>query len=365
MDAQKNTPIQGPLTLTLHDDGADYFIQKGQRIAKVKLFDGTEEFGIVFPSSEAKGIQRMAVVGYIHRIEYTCKAIVDERSNIIDLTKLMSYGMLYRQFDARVWDILLSSELAALWNRQYPKLSISFGMDTRKLGLAKVFQANEATITTFKQMILRAIQEMVAANAKLLEEEKRKQMFLAIRFINMVDPFVWLLLAIFQNTPGSQNLLKEIQRLLITYLTKSDSPEYLSLMLIELILIVGGITAASGTEDLGSAGHDPVYVGFQFSARKREYGERTRMRVTIARGDAEYSTLKHVVDTKNTLDLREKSLDAFFVEAGEQSYMNKDIGMYYLSYLKDACKKMNINFESYVNVVPSTNQSIMNLVLTF
>ena len=364
MDVQKTSPIQGPLTVTLHDDGVDYFIQKGQRISKVNLFDGSQEHGLVFPSSEAKGLQRMAVVGYIHRIEYGIKNISRERANIIDLAKLMSYGMLYRQFDSRVWDSIINSELTSLWNRQYPKLSISFGVDTRRMGLSKVLQANEDAITAFKQSLLRSVQEVVGQNQKLLEEEKRKQMFLAIRFINMVDPFVWLLLVVFRNSPGSQDLLSQIQRLLVSYLNKSESPEYLALMLIELVIIVGGITAI-GVEGEEKVGHDPVSLTLEFSNRKREQGERTRMRITLARQQSDYESLREEVEDKKHLNLKEKSLDAFFEGGQDHAMTNRDIGMYYLSYLKDACRKMNISFESFVNIVPSTNQTVMNLVFTF
>ncbi|KGE71558.1 hypothetical protein [Spirochaeta lutea] len=365
METNVNSPIQGPLTVTLHDDGVDYFMQKGQRLFKQNLFDGTQAYGLTFPKSEAKGLQRMAVLGYINRIEHPVSNIAYERANLIDLTKLLGYGMLYRQFDSRVWDILLNSDLTNAWNRQYPKLAISFGVDTRKLGLTPVLQANESAITAFKQTILRAMQGLIMQNGKLLEEEKRKQMFLAIRFINMVDPFVWLLLTVFNQHPSARNLLGEIQQLLVSYLTKTEAPEYLALMLIELVLIVGNIQA-SGIEGEEVMGHESVFLSYEISSRKREQGERTRLRITLAQQQSDFEMLRDEVESKKHINLREKSLDAFFERSStNDAVSNREIGMYYLSYLKDACRRMNISFESFVNVIPGSNQTMMNLVMTF
>lgn len=364
MDEKPNIPIQGPLTVALHDDGVDHYLQKGQNVTKVSVFGGGQNFGFVMPDAEAKPLQRMAVVGFIQRIDYKVKNIASERANLVDLTKLMSYGMLYRQFDARVWDLLISSELTSLWNRQYPKFQVKFGADTRRLGIQKVLDANQATITTYKQALLKSVQEYVSKKAKLLDDEKRKQMFLAIRFIQMVDPFVWLLLTVFRSTPGSHALLKEIQRLLISYLSKSDSPEYLALMLIELEIIVGDISSM-GVDGEDKIDHDPIFTSFEFSARKREQGERTRMKITLSKEQSDFESLRDAVEDKKFLDLKGKSLDSFFDGDSRRTLSNREIGMYYLSYLKEACKRMNISFESFVNVNPGSNHTTMNLVLTF
>ena len=42
-----------------------------------------------------------------------------------------------------------------------------------------------------------------------------------------------------------------------------------------------------------------------------------------------------------------------------------DLGLYYLSYLEDACKKVNIKFESIVNQSSSSDLTVINLKFNF
>ncbi len=362
---EKRTPIQGPLIIGLHDDGVAIHLQNRQKVGKVRMFDGLEIYGYEIPSADARQLQQMAVNGFMSRTEFSTDNISRDRKNLIDITKLLTYGMLYRQFDARIWDIIMESGMTTMWNRQFPKVSIGFGMNVRNAGIMAVIKKNEAAITAFKQGLLKSIQQKVVNNPNTLDDEKRKKMYLAIRYLNMVDPVVWLLLTVYREHPEAQMLLEELRTSLGVYLDRSDSPEYLALMLIEMIIIVGGIMSEGGGAAEAALGHQSVRISMDFSAKKREKGERTKMRILIARNEQDFESLRDRVDSKSNINLKEKSLDNFFAMGIGSEMQNKDLGLYYLSYLKDACKKMNISFESFVNYIPSSRQSMMNLILTF
>lgn len=329
------------------------------------MFDGLETYGYSVPSADARQLQQMAVNGFMSRTEFSTVNIARDRKNLIDITKLLTYGMLYRQFDARIWDIIMDSSLTNMWNRQFPKVAIGFGMNVRNAGIMAVIKKNEAAITSFKQGLLKSIQQKVVNNQSTLEDEKRKKMYLAIRYLNMVDPIVWLLLTVYREHVDAKNLMDELRTSLAVYLDRSDSPEYLALMLIEMIIIVGGIMSEGGGAAEAALGHQAVNISMDFSAKKREKNERTKMRILIAQNQQDFESLRDRVDSKSHINLREKSLDNFFAMGIGSEMQNKDLGLYYLSYLKDATKKMNISFETFVNFNPSTRQSMMNLVLTF
>ncbi|WP_041401706.1 hypothetical protein [Salinispira pacifica] len=362
---QSKEPIQGPLRIGLHDDGVAYHLQRRQKISKVVMFDGIALHGYTLPAADARQLQQMAVNGFMNRVEFQTRNIARDRNNLIDLSKLMTYGMLYRQFDARIWDIIMDSNLTNLWNRQFPKVAIGFGMNVRSAGVMAVIKKNEAEITAFKQGLLKSVQARIVRNESALEDEKKKKMYLAIRYLNMVDPVVWLLLTVYRERIDAQSLLQELRTSLEVYLDRSETPEYLALMLIEMIIIVGGIMSQGGGSAEAAMGHEAVNISMEFSEKKREKNERTKMKIHIIQQNQEFESLRERVDSKSNINLREKSLDNFFTAGYGAEVMNKDLGLYYLSYLKDACKKMDINFESFVNYIPSTKQSLMNLNLIF
>jgi hypothetical protein len=362
---EKGTPIQGPLLIGLHDDGVAIHLQNQQKVNKIQMFDGMGVYGYQIPSANARQLQQMAVNGYMSRTEISTDNIARDRKNLIDLTKLLTYAMLYRQFDARIWDIIMDSGLTKMWNRQFPKVAIGFGMNVRNAGIMAVIKKNEGAITAFKQGLLKSIQQKVVKNTATLDDEKRKKMYLAIRYLNMVDPVVWLLLTVYRDHVEAQSLLHELRESLGVYLDRSDSPEYLAMMLMEMIIIVGGIMAEGGGAEEAALGHSRVNISMDFSAKKREKNERTKMRILIAQSEQDFESLRTRVDAKSNINLKEKSLDQFFAMGLGAEMQNKDLGIYYLSYLKEACKKMNISFESFVNYIPATRQSMMNLILTF
>lgn len=362
---EKRLPILGPLIIGLHDDGVALHLQKNQRLTKVTMFDGLQLYGYQVPRVEARQLQQLAVNGFMSRTEFSTDNIARDRKNLIDITKLLTYGMLYRQFDSRIWDIIMDSTLRNMWNRSFPKVAIGFGMNARNSGIMAVIKKNEDAITEFKQGLLKAVQQKIVSDPNSLADERKKKMYLAIRYLNMVDPVVWLLLTVYRDHSEAKDLLRDLQTSLSVYLDRSDSPEYLALMLIEMIIIAGGIMAEGGGAEEAALGHDPVRISMDFSPRKREKNERTKMRILIARSQQDFEELRQRVDSKSNIQLREKSLDNFFAMGVGAEMRNKDLGLYYLSYLKDACRKMNISFESFVNYIPTSKQSMMNLILTF
>ncbi len=59
-----------------------------------------------------------------------------------------------------------------------------------------------------------------------------------------------------------------------------------------------------------------------------------------------------------------KSLIDFYRELPE-GQEGTDLGLYYLSYLDDACKKVNVKFESLVNQFSASDLTVINLNFNF
>ena len=67
---------------------------------------------------------------------------------------------------------------------------------------------------------------------------------------------------------------------------------------------------------------------------------------------------------KAQADTAKRSLVDFYRELPE-GQEGTDLGMYYLSYLDDACKKVNVKFESLVNQFTASGLTVINLIFNF
>ena len=80
--------------------------------------------------------------------------------------------------------------------------------------------------------------------------------------------------------------------------------------------------------------------------------------------DDEFQEVKENFETKSQADTNKRSLVDFYRELPE-GQEGTDLGMYYLSYLDDACKKVNVKFESLVNQFTASGLTVINLIFNF
>ena len=73
--------------------------------------------------------------------------------------------------------------------------------------------------------------------------------------------------------------------------------------------------------------------------------------------------MKDNIESAKASNTNKKSLIDFYRELPE-GQEGTDLGLYYLSYLDEACKKLNVRFESIVNQYQS-DLTVINLVFYF
>ena len=79
----------------------------------------------------------------------------------------------------------------------------------------------------------------------------------------------------------------------------------------------------------------------------------------------EFQEVKESIETKRSADLRKRSLIDFYKELPEGDEGVVDLGLYYLSYLDEECKKINVKFESLVNQYSASDLMVITLVFNF
>jgi hypothetical protein len=190
----------------------------------------------------------------------------------------------------------------------------------------------------------------------------------------------------FKGADGYEQLLKDIRTSLAEYMEKSKIAEYVSLMVMELAMNAENSNLKreakaifKGAVDMNAVLFDPnirrqvldslerrddhVYLSWKIGSRNASIGTQGRLQITLFSKESEYRNVKEAFDEKKNADLKKKSLMDFYRELPE-SEANTELGLYYLSYLSEACEKVNIKFESLVNQLPGSDLTVITLALS-
>jgi hypothetical protein len=384
MQARKRV-IDLPVKLVLTEAGTSFFIRRGKNLKKFKLADDVEEYGIVLDTFSPTSLQRMMLVDYISKVEISKSEFMSTRQEIMDLAKLVVYSMLYRQYDAYVFARVLASDVIKKWNRLNPANIIDEKTKINDGFLQNVLKEKEKDVLEIKQEILSPLYAYISKNSSLLPEEKNVQLLLSEKFLNNLRPFTWFIIAKFKGSEGYDQLVKDIRASLAEYMEKSKIAEYVSLMIIELAMNAENSNLKreakavfKGAVDMNAVLFDPnirrqvaeslerkgelVYLSWKIGSRSATVGMQGRLQITLYNKESEYKTIKEVFEAHKSADLKNKSLQAFYKQLPEGE-ANTELGLYYLSYLSEACEKVNVKFEALVNQMPGTDLTVITLVL--
>ena len=385
MQARKSV-IDLPVKLVLTEGGTSFFIRKGKNLKKFRLADNVEEYGIVLDTFSPISLQRMILVDYISKVEISKSEFLSTRQEIMDLAKLVVYSMLYRQYDAYIFARVLASDVIKKWNRLNPANIIDDRTRINDTFLQNVLKEKENDILEIKQEILAPLYTYINKNSSLLPEEKNVQLLLSEKYLNNLRPFTWFIIAKFRGSDGYDQLIKDIRASLAEYMEKSKIAEYVSLMIIELAMNAENSNLKreanavfKGSVDMNAVLFDPnirrqviealerkgelVYLSWKIGSRGATVGMQGRLQITLYNKESEYQTVKETFDDRKSADLKKKSLQDFYRQLPEGE-ANTELGLYYLSYLSEACEKVNVKFESFVNQMPGSDLTVITLALS-
>ena len=110
MAAEKKPFLELPLKVVLTEEGASHFISRKKRLLRFRLADNVEEYGISLSTFAPLSLQSMILVDYVSKIEISMPEFVTSRQEIMDLSKLVVYSVLYKQFDREILSALLATD---------------------------------------------------------------------------------------------------------------------------------------------------------------------------------------------------------------------------------------------------------------
>ena len=306
----------------------------------------------------------------------------------MDISKLIVYTVLYKQYDNFIFKQILNSPAIKKWNRLNPANIIDEKTKINEKFLAHILQKNEKVIYDTKREILNPLFSFIMKNKDFSPEEKNVQFFLSEKFLNYMRPFIWFILTKFQSYPDFDQILKTIRTGLVEYMDKTKIAEYIALMLMELVVSAENMNLRKESAVLFPELGDPqaaildpairkrlvselekkqelVYVSWKIgSGGSAAIGTQGKIQITLYSKNENSEAVRASLNDMKAADVDRNSLIDFYRDLPEG---NEDtgLGMYYISYLNDACDKVNVRFESSANCFEDSDLTVMNMSFMF
>ncbi len=234
--SDKKFIIQLPLKVILTEDGASNFISHNKKLLRFRLADNVDEYGISLNKFSPQSIQSMILLDYISKIEISMSEFVSSRQEVMDLSKVVVYSLLYKQFDRDVYNALIQCECVRKHNRQNPSHLIDEKTKMSERQLRTILQNIENIIQQTRKVILDPIWKSIMTNKDYSDEERNIFLLMSEKFMNRLGLMNWYIITLFCKSDGANEMFIALRNLLSSYMEKSKVAEYISVMVMELAL---------------------------------------------------------------------------------------------------------------------------------
>lgn len=376
-----------PLKVILTEQGTSYFIAHKQKLLRFKLADNVEEYGISMNQFSPQSIQNMMMVDYISKIEISKSEFVSSRQEVMDLSKVVVYSLLYKQFDREIFNLLIKTECVRKFNRSHPANLIDERTNIPDSQLRSLLTSKANVVTEARKFILDPIWAAIMKDKNYSPEERNVYLLMTEKLMNRLSLMNWFIILKFYKQDGFDEMTSILRKQLTAYMEKSKVAEYISILVMELALNSENSNMHKeakilypGANDINALIFDPeirakiidelvkkhelVFLSWKLGGGSSSIGKQGKLQITLYNKADEFDVFKENIDSKSSADLNKRSLVDFYREIPEGEGAT-DLGLYYLSYLDDACKKVGVKFESIVNQFEASGLTVINLVFNF
>lgn len=384
---EKKFSLNLPLKVILTEEGASHFISHKKKLLRFRLADNTEEYGVSLNPFSPQSIQNLIMIDYVSKIEISMAEFVSSRQEVMDLAKLVVYSLLYKQFDRQVFADLIKCDVVRKFNRANPLHLIDDKTQISDAKLRLTLANKDDIIQKARKDILDPVWQAIMDDSKTTPEEKNIYLLMSEKFLNRLGLMNWYIITKFYRAEGFVQMGNVIRKSLEEYMEKSKVAEYISILVMELALNSENNNLRkqakilySGVDDLDALMFDPevrsklvaelnrkheqVFLSWKLGGGSTAIGKQGRLQITLYNKEDEFQEVKQTIENQSAANLNKKSLIDFYRELPE-GQGGTDLGMYYFSYLDDACKKVNVKFESIVNQFASNDLTVINLIFNF
>ncbi len=382
----KSSIIQLPVHLTLTDEG-EYFFNQRHRTAEYMKGQGQVDPGsLVLQTYSAKTLQRLVYAGYISRLEVARSDFTSKRSEIMDLAKLIAYGVLFKEYSVKLAKAMKEVPVVVQWNRKNPARALNTHtilQNQKSDEQSQQFEKVRAVFTLVIEEIFRLHSSEVGS---LSEEERNLLQLKAENFLEQLNPIFWVLLARERGNANFARTIEAFEGVVWSYLAKTNIADYLSLLVLELatlseksLMQTAVDTYLKGRVDLDhflknkedrlkvletmEAHNEKATISWRIQGRHGTITETNPFQIIFFNRSVKADSVRREIEDKKHLETQGKDLSEFYSQlpGGQED----ELGMFYLTYLQEECRRQGTLFDSYVNHIEQHDLSFITLAMRF
>jgi hypothetical protein len=384
---QKNPIIELPVKITLTSEGIEWFIKHKKQLQRLRMADDSLEYGIPLANITAASLQKMINIDYIASVELARTEFTGKREQIIDLTKLIVYRILYKKFENETFRVFLDSPLIQRWNRRYPSRMIDADSSFYHAYVENLLMSVAPQLPLVSQDIQQPLLQELRNDPSLSEEEKQILYFLSDRYMISIRNIMWCVLVKSRGQREYTTIIGQIQQLLREYLAKGKIAEYLALMLNEILTFTETrhyLEVARQLypgrrirlEDLRDPelrdvvrrhmqdSRDLLFLDYEVSAKGFSIGTENRLRIAVFNRTGDHNSIKERIEEKLDRNLPGRNLSDFYRQALTWE-VGPELGLHYLTYLQEECGKVGVFLDSKVTQIVAKELTVVSLTLQF
>lgn len=379
--------LRVPLKIAFTDIAVRYFLTNNKKLGKIRMAENVEEPGLKVEGISLSNLKAMLKLGYISRMEISHPDLLSMRSEIIEITKFLCQNLLFFRFDKELLDHVLKTNAIKQWNRTNPTHQINEASLLRLPPIGNETLKTEQEFRLIKNFILEPLFKQIDHSRNIEKEDKAERKDLCLKYMENVHHNTWSLIAFVYSKNREKEFLLSISEMLDNFIKKSPISEYLSLMLVELIAYIENLNMlqfiAARYEKNITVGQllknpalrlrligemekeeEQTYLIWGISYNPNTPAVKHKLNVSIFNKGFGYSKVFDEVARKTAGNIEEANLHDF-LQGSQSDQFNTELGLNYLSYLRDACKDLGIYFVSSIHRLAKQDLALVNCHLQF
>lgn len=386
--AERSRDIDLESRFILSDEGISYCAQNKLLTRDVRTYDGSRKTGFYWQRFDAPLVQRMFVNRLIEEVDIQRTSLLDKRIALIDITKLLLYGMLYKKFKPELNQILLDSDILDRVLKPGMKNSLNANLQFNPAVVQRFVNEKLHDIQKIREFLLIDSYAMIDADKSITESERTDKKRIMRRFIDQVDNNTWFLFHFVNKSDRKFDIIDQINQTLMRYVEKTKIPEYVALMIMELVqnaekahyerLARSKKGVMKGREldtmlrdaefrellsDFAQESNSFLNLNFSYSPVKLGGKDRFRFQFTLRNRGVILETKRRALQDKTSTGTAGVSLASFYNDHGNER-LGAGLGLLYLSYLEEACRDVDIKIESRI-VADSNRDETLTMVILY
>jgi len=384
---KRNPIIELPIVLILTDEGEYFFNQRHRTLEYSARSNQVGAEGMVLNAYSAKTLQRLIFAGYIARIEISRADFTSKRNEILDLAKLIAYGVLFKEYSIKLGKELKETPIVANWNRKNPSRALNSSNITKHSLREGESVKNVEVLREVQNAVIQEIFDLHAHELKTYSTEEMQLLnYKAGNFMQQLNPLIWVLLAQQRGNAVFSRTVEAMESIVWQYVSKANIADYLGLLVLELIsqaeksLMEEAVqTYLKGRIDLDhfmknkddrlkvlqslSEHNKTATLSWKIHARRGSASDSSPFQVLLYNRSIEHESIRRELENKKKLKTDGKALSEFYEQLPGES--EDQLGLYYLTYLQEECKRQGTLFDSYVNFINQHNLTFITLSIRF